>query len=108
MNPSDYSDLIMAVSIISTISLSAAFLYGSFRFINAWSFRQRAQAQQQSQVPRYDADGIARLQASVDAISIEVERISEGQRFTTKLMSERMPEAALLPQSRDEVSRVSQ
>ncbi|MEP6507207.1 MAG: hypothetical protein ABJC63_03205 [Gemmatimonadales bacterium] len=108
MNPSDYSDLVMAVSIISTISISAAFLYGSFRFINTWTWRQKAQVQDQSQAPRYDTDAIARLQASVDAVSIEVERIAEGQRFTTKLMSERMPEAALLPQSRDKISGVSQ
>ena len=106
MNPQDYSDLVMAVSIITTVSVSAAFLYGSFRFINAWSFRQKANAQQISRAPGYDADAIARLQASVDAISIEVERISEGQRFTTKLMNERMAEPALLPQAR--VSGVSQ
>jgi hypothetical protein len=33
-------------------------------------------------------DRMARLEASVEAIAIEVERISEGQRFTTKLLSE--------------------
>ena len=98
----------MAVSIISTISVSAAFLYGSFRFINAWSSRQKSQAQQLSHAPGYDANAIARLQSSVDAISIEVERISEGQRFTTKLLSERMPEPTLLPAARDKVSGVSQ
>lgn len=31
---------------------------------------------------------IARIEAAVEAIAIEVERISEGQRFTTKLLSE--------------------
>jgi hypothetical protein len=30
----------------------------------------------------------ARLEHAVDAIALEVERISEGQRFTTKLLSE--------------------
>ena len=30
----------------------------------------------------------ARLEQAVDAIALEVERISEGQRFTTKLLSE--------------------
>ncbi|MEK6612452.1 MAG: hypothetical protein AABZ29_06695 [Gemmatimonadota bacterium] len=34
-------------------------------------------------------DRLARIEAAVDAIAIEVERISEGQRFTTKLLSER-------------------
>ena len=33
------------------------------------------------------------ISASVDAIAIEVERISEGQRFTTKMLAEKTPEA---------------
>jgi hypothetical protein len=33
-------------------------------------------------------DRMIRLEAAVEAIAIEVERISEGQRFTTKLLSE--------------------
>ncbi len=32
---------------------------------------------------------IARIEAAVEAIAIEVDRISEGQRFTTKLLSEK-------------------
>lgn len=32
---------------------------------------------------------MARLEQAVEAIALEVERISEGQRFTTKLLSER-------------------
>jgi hypothetical protein len=32
---------------------------------------------------------LARIESAVEAIAIEVERISEGQRFTTKLLSER-------------------
>ena len=35
------------------------------------------------------APQLKQLQESVDAMSIEVERISEGQRFTTKLLSSR-------------------
>jgi hypothetical protein len=31
---------------------------------------------------------LARIEAAVDAIAIEVERISEGQRFTTRLLSD--------------------
>jgi hypothetical protein len=37
------------------------------------------------------AERLARIEAAVEAIAIEVERISEGQRFTTKLLSERAP-----------------
>ncbi len=32
---------------------------------------------------------LARIEQAVEAIAIEVERVSEGQRFTTKLLSER-------------------
>ena len=40
---------------------------------------------------------LARIEQAVDAIAIEVERISEGQRFTTKLLSERTKADAALP-----------
>lgn len=32
---------------------------------------------------------LAEMQQSVDAVAVEVERISEGQRFATKLLAER-------------------
>lgn len=38
---------------------------------------------------------LARIEQAVDAIAVEVERISEGQRFTTKLLSEIRTPAAL-------------
>ncbi len=43
-------------------------------------------------VPTIPGDVTARLERmehGIDAIAVEVERISEGQRFTTKLLSER-------------------
>jgi len=42
-------------------------------------------------VPNADADmrdRLERIEQAVDAIAVEVERISEGQRFTTKIISE--------------------
>jgi hypothetical protein len=42
---------------------------------------------------------LARIEHSVDAIAIEVERISEGQRFTTKLFAERAGDPVRIPQS---------
>ncbi len=38
-----------------------------------------------------------RLEAAVDSVAIEVERISEGQRFVTKLLSERQKAQEQLP-----------
>lgn len=44
--------------------------------------------------PASDADTrsrLERIEQAVDAIALEVERVSEGQRFTTKLLSELRP-----------------
>ncbi len=35
------------------------------------------------------ADRLARIEAAVESIAIEVERISEAQRFTTRLLADR-------------------
>jgi hypothetical protein len=42
---------------------------------------------------------LERMEQALDSIAIEVERISEGQRFTTKLLSERS-KAENLPERR--------
>jgi hypothetical protein len=42
----------------------------------------------QAQVPPEIASQLDHLSQAVDAIAVEVERISEGQRFTTRLISE--------------------
>jgi hypothetical protein len=44
---------------------------------------------------------LVRIEQAVDAIAVEVERISEGQRFTNRLMAERTP--APLPASKSTV-----
>jgi hypothetical protein len=41
-----------------------------------------------AELPKVLAERLTRLDQAVDAIAIEVERISEGQRFLTKVMSE--------------------
>jgi len=38
---------------------------------------------------------LERIEHAVDAMAIEIERISEGQRFTTKLLADRSAERAL-------------
>jgi hypothetical protein len=46
--------------------------------------------------PNASPDVLARLERmeqAIDSIAVEVERISEGQRFTTKLLAERGGEA---------------
>lgn len=42
---------------------------------------------------------LSEMQQALDGIAVEVERVSEGQRFTTKLLSEREGAAAMLDRS---------
>ncbi len=47
-----------------------------------------------AQMPNEMRQQLQQLSASVEAIAIEVERISEGQRFTTKMLAERSREGS--------------
>jgi len=40
---------------------------------------------------------LERIEQAIDAMSVEVERIAEGQRFVTRLMTDRSPERVALP-----------
>lgn len=48
-------------------------------------------------VPAFDeiAQRLARMEQAIDATAVEVERISEAQRFTTKLLVERGHQGAI-------------
>jgi hypothetical protein len=39
-------------------------------------------------IPTEVVERLERMEQSLDAVAVEIERISEGQRFTTKLLSE--------------------
>jgi hypothetical protein len=43
----------------------------------------------QPTLPSELVERLDRMEQAIDSIAIEVERVSEGQRFTTKLLSER-------------------
>jgi hypothetical protein len=47
------------------------------------------------QIPKDVSDRLERMEQGIEAVSIEVERIGEGQRFVTQLMSDRAQRAAL-------------
>jgi hypothetical protein len=51
----------------------------------------------QPKVPQELQQRLERMEQAIDSIAVEVERISEGQRFTTKLLSERQQSQALPP-----------
>ncbi len=51
--------------------------------------RRVEQGDATKRVPLEVTARLERMEQAIDSIAVEVERISEGQRFTTKLLSER-------------------
>lgn len=73
---------------VNDISIAAIVAIG-FPLAVAYSIRMlRRGAHAAAAFPSAVADRIARIENAVDTIALEVERISEGQRFVTKLMGE--------------------
>jgi hypothetical protein len=60
-------------------------------FVRAWGRRLEnpRRDRDESITPSDVAARLERMEQALDTIAIEIERISEGQRFTTKLLSER-------------------
>lgn len=55
--------------------------------VSAWAAKVENQSKRPA-IPAEMSTRLERMEQSIDAIAVEVERISEGQRFTTKLLSE--------------------
>jgi hypothetical protein len=67
----------------------------------AYSRRMDADSKN-ARIPTEVTSRLERIEQAVDAVALEVERISEGQRFTTKLLSEgKGPESRLSAPARD-------
>ena len=67
--------------------------------VRAWGKKLENEARRPALPPEVSTR-LERMEQSIDAIAVEIERISEGQRFTTKLLSERTaPPGPGTPQS---------
>jgi len=57
--------------------------------VKAWArrFEKRTEMKQQALVEQR----LAAIEQAIETVAVEVERISEGQRFTTKLLADRAP-----------------
>jgi beta-lactam-binding protein with PASTA domain len=82
----------MGVIIIAIVAVSAGTISGVLKM---WLNRPGRSAIPQPEVKQI-RDGLQELQNAVDAIAIEVERLSEGQRFTTKLLADQAKKSAEL------------
>jgi hypothetical protein len=89
MNP-DIGRIAEALTVAGAFMAFSVTLFIVARAGIAWT-RPRSRAESAPAIAPVDDSRFARLEEAVDSIAIEVERIAEAQRFTAKLMSERLP-----------------
>lgn len=77
----------LALSIVFTVCVLGPLAAGFARAL----WRRASRPAPPPQAFNEAAQRLERLEGAVDAIAIEIERISEGQRFVTKLLSEAQP-----------------
>ena len=89
-------DVLMFAQVMTVIVMSTAAFVGIV--LGSFVLWRRVSGVKPSASLRHDDEHIHRLETAVDAIAIEVERISEAQRFMVGLLSEsnslRRPEHA--------------
>jgi hypothetical protein len=75
--------------------------------IGAWFGSRRAQrsAALERQTASLDAAQLATVMQALDSIAVEVERISEAQRFTSRVLAERP--GAVLPYQRPDAKSIT-
>jgi hypothetical protein len=79
----DPAKVMVAVSLFGSVAYSISAIARA-----AVAHRKEEGRLERESTPPLTEARLARIEQAVDAIALEVERISEGQRFTTKLLSE--------------------
>lgn len=97
----EVSENFVGIVAIITVFVIFPIAIGVARFI--WR-RASEPSRGSARLPDESAQRLAQMQHSIDAMSIEIERISEGQRFLTKLLSDK-ERAPSLRAGKDAVSR---
>lgn len=91
-----------AVDISIAFFLTMAFIIVGLPLARAFARRMDRRGAGTSQISGEVTAQLTQLNQAVDAIALEVERISEGQRFTTRLLSEQRDAARqTLPSASD-------
>ena len=80
----DPAKVIIAVSFFSAVAVSIRAIASAVLRYREMEMRDR------SPISSTTEARLERIEQAVDAIAVEIERISEGQRFTTKLLSDRV------------------
>ena len=74
---------------IPIIGILSVFVFFPIAIAYARNIWRRGSVQKvETSLERENADRLTRLESAIDSIAIEMERVSEGQRFVTKLLAE--------------------
>ena len=92
-----YADPGEVIGILGSLTIVGAVLFPIARALG----RRIEGKPQVAHIPAGTDARLDRIEHAVEAIAVEVERISEGQRFTTKLLAERSA-AEIAPRSAPE------
>jgi len=87
----DGAQAIMVLGVCATVAISVVSIGKAY----VRSIEANKKAPRQEVAPDVQ-DRMSRIEQAVDAIAIEVERMSEGQRFTTRLLAERLGDSGRL------------
>lgn len=74
--------------------LVVAIIFGTmacvlFPLARAWARRIEGRGAPPPALPRDAAERLERIERAVESVAVEVERISEGQRFVTRVLADR-------------------
>jgi hypothetical protein len=85
MGPGDLGVVIAFIGVLSGVGVLAGAFAGAYFFGKSRGQRETLQTGRDPEL----VARIARVEQIVESTAIEIERISEGQRFTTRLLSEK-------------------
>jgi hypothetical protein len=85
MGAGDLGAVIALIGVVSGAAVLAGAFAGAYFFGKSKGQRETLQAGRDPEL----VARIARVEQIVESTAIEIERISEGQRFTTRLLSEK-------------------
>ena len=83
-----------SITAMTLVSLPLGYMLVKPVFI-AWAKRLEAKPT----IPSLPDTRLERMEQAIESIAIEVERISEAQRFTTKLLTDRASDRDVLPRA---------
>jgi hypothetical protein len=85
MGPGDLGIVIAFIGVLSGVGVLAGAFAGAYFFGKSRAQRETLHAGRDPELMAR----LARVEQIVESTAIEIERISEGQRFTTRLLSEK-------------------